>query len=142
MHEPDDGVDIAIQSLLGRRAGAFTVSTVVERDDVVALLPEADEHVGPDRQVAAVAVEVDDLRSRIVSRKMPDVDVFSVGTSSRWRGTKGTPYAAGVESWPRIGKNARCASYVRTSQRTNAIATITAPIHQSARRPQIIVTTA
>ena len=76
----DGGFSVAEQPLLGRRAGAGAVAAIVDGDDVEAPPRERDQDIAPQRQVAAIAMEVNHLRSRVALRKMPGTEPLAVGS--------------------------------------------------------------
>ena len=73
-------LDVAVQPALGRMAGAPAVPAVVDREDRIALSGEAGEHRRPDRQVAAVTVEIHDLgqRGRVMNHPRPNCSPSAV----------------------------------------------------------------
>src|SRR6185295_19804579 len=74
----DDGVDVTVEARLGRTAAAHAVSAVVEREHRVAAARDRRDDRRPVRQVAAVAMEVDEARAWLGGTHDPRAQALAV----------------------------------------------------------------
>src|SRR5262249_17385448 len=79
----NDGVDIAIESSLGRTSRAQAVAAIVEREHAVAARDDGAEDGRPIRKVSAVAVEVHDAGAGLWHTHDPGAQPLAIDRLNR-----------------------------------------------------------